>query len=92
MYCRDCGQLISNISNKCTNCGTKRGLGENYCYKCGSRIKDKNQEFCDFCGANLNENKYIVNEKSKSKLLAIFLALFLGTMGIHRFYLGYIKI
>ena len=92
MYCRDCGQLISNISNKCTNCGTKRGLGENYCYKCGSRIKDKYQEFCDFCGANLNENKYIVNEKSKSKLLAIFLALFLGTMGIHRFYLGYIKI
>lgn len=92
MYCRDCGQLISNTSNKCTNCGTKRGLGENYCYKCGSRIKDKNQEFCDFCGANLNENKYIVNEKSKSKLLAIFLALFLGTMGIHRFYLGYIKI
>mgnify|MGYP002619169924 CR=1 FL=1 len=40
----------------------------------------------------LNENKYIVNEKSKSKLLAIFLSLFLGTMGIHRFYLGYIKI
>ena len=92
MYCRDCGQLISNISNKCTNCGTKRGLGENYCYKCGSRIKDKNQEFCDFCGANLNENKYIVNEKSKSKLLAIFLALFLCSLGIHRFYLGYIKI
>lgn len=92
MYCRDCGQLISNTSNKCINCGTKRGLGENYCYKCGSRIKDKNQEFCDFCGANLNENKYIVNEKSKSKLLAIFLSLFLGTMGIHRFYLGYIKI
>ena len=57
MYCRYCGQLISNTSNKCTNCGTKRGLGENYCYKCGSRIKDKNQEFCDFCGANLNENK-----------------------------------
>ena len=38
------------------------------------------------------KDKYIVNEKSKSKLLAIFLALFLGTMGIHRFYLGYIKI
>lgn len=92
MYCRNCGQLISNKSNKCTNCGIKRGLGENYCYKCGSIIKDKNKKNCKFCGANLSENKYIVNGKAKSKLLTIFLALFLGVMGIHRFYLGYIKI
>ena len=30
--------------------------------------------------------------KIRSKLLAGLLALFLGGMGIHRFYLGYIKI
>ena len=32
------------------------------------------------------------NIKIKNKLLAGLLALFLGGMGIHRFYLGYIKI
>ena len=65
MYCRDCGQLISNTSNKCTNCGTKRGLGENYCYKCGSRIKDKNQEFCDFCGAtDTRDNPVIAGDNA----------------------------
>ena len=31
-------------------------------------------------------------ENAKSKLIAVFLALFLGGMGIHRFYLGYVKI
>ena len=29
MYCRECGQLISNESSKCTNCGTEKGLGDN---------------------------------------------------------------
>ena len=56
MYCRDCGQLISNDSLKCTNCGTRKGLGDNYCYRCGSRIKSHSIEVCEFCGAKLNNN------------------------------------
>lgn len=92
MYCRDCGQLISNDSLKCTNCGTRKGLGDNYCYRCGSRIKSNSIEVCEFCGAKLNNNIDELNIKIKNKLLAGLLALFLGGMGIHRFYLGYIKI
>ena len=92
MYCRDCGQLISNDSLRCTNCGTKKGLGDNYCYKCGSRIKSHNIEICQFCGAKLNNNITELDTEIKNKLLAGLLALFLGGMGIHRFYLGYIKI
>ena len=92
MYCRDCGQLISNDSLKCTNCGTRKGLGDNYCYRCGSRIKSHSIEVCEFCGAKLNNNIDELNIKIKNKLLAGLLALFLGGMGIHRFYLGYIKI
>ncbi|MBP3916566.1 NINE protein [Clostridium sp.] len=92
MYCRDCGQLISNDSLKCTNCGTREGLGDNYCYRCGSRIKSHSIEVCEFCGAKLNNNIDELNIKIKNKLLAGLLALFLGGMGIHRFYLGYIKI
>ena len=92
MYCRDCGQIISNDSLRCTNCGTRKGLGDNYCYRCGSRIKSNSIEVCEFCGAKLNNNIDEVNIKIKNKLLAGLLALFLGAMGIHRFYLGYIKI
>ena len=92
MYCRECGQLISNESPKCTNCGTEKGLGDNYCYKCGSIIKKHDLECCEFCGADLNDNRYVARENVKSKLIAVFLALFLGGMGIHRFYLGYVKI
>lgn len=42
MYCRDCGQILSNDSLRCTNCGTKKGLADNYCYRCGLRIKNHN--------------------------------------------------
>ena len=64
----------------------------NYCYRCGSRIKSNSIEVCEFCGAKLNNNIDELNIKIKNKLLAGLLALFLGGMGIHRFYLGYIKI
>ena len=40
----------------------------------------------------VNNNIDELNIKIKNKLLAGLLALFLGGMGIHRFYLGYIKI
>ena len=92
MYCRDCGQIISNDSLRCTNCGTRKGLGDNYCYRCGSRIKSNSIEVCEFCGAKLNNNIDELNIKIKNKLLAGLLALFLGAIGIHTFYLGYIKI
>lgn len=92
MYCRDCGQLVPNDSLKCAKCGTQKGLGDNYCYKCGTRLKEHNVEFCELCGANLNYNIDQVNGKIKNKLIAGLLALFLGGMGVHRFYLGYITI
>lgn len=92
MYCRECGQLISNDILRCANCGTKKGLGDNYCYKCGSRIKSHNIDVCQFCGVSLNNNINELDYKIRNKLLACLLAFFLGGMGIHRFYLGYIKI
>ena len=92
MYCRDCGQLVPNDSLKCAKCGTQKGLGDNYCYKCGTRLKEHNVEFCELCGAKLNYNIDQVNGKIKNKLIAGLLALFLGGMGVHRFYLGYITI
>ena len=72
MYCRDCGQLISNDSLKCTNCGTRKGLGDNYCYRCGSRIKSHSIEVCEFCGAKLNNNidEYLDKDNISRELIS----------------------
>lgn len=58
-----------------------------YCKKCGKMVED-DISFCPYCGAALKEadNEY---KKGKSLLGAGLLALFLGCLGIHNFYLGY---
>lgn len=40
----------------------------------------------------LKENKRITNGEGKSQLVALLLCIFVGIIGIHRFYLGYIGI
>ncbi len=65
-----------------------------FCTKCGKEL-DGSQLYCDSCGAETTEkarvesNQKIVNPESKSKLVAGLLAIFVGTLGIHNFYLGY---
>lgn len=67
-----------------------------YCPYCGSLL-DLKDKSCSKCGApitykNINENKTTTtNVEGKSKIVACILALFLGTLGIHNFYLGYNK-
>ncbi|CAN7256208.1 NINE protein [Pseudomonas solani] len=51
-----------------------------FCRNCGSSITPTAQT-CPRCNADQNLN-------SKSKIVAGFLALFLGGLGFHRFYLG----
>lgn len=63
---------------------------EKFCADCGAIIALK-AEICPKCGvrqkANLSEvAKTVVN--TRSKLVAALLALFLGGIGIHKFYLG----
>lgn len=66
-----------------------------YCVKCGKEL-EANVKFCSNCGqevgkpvndnSNVNEN---VNPNGKSKLAGGLLGIFLGTFGVHNFYLGY---
>lgn len=39
----------------------------------------------------MQATKVVANDEQKSKLVAVLLALFLGSIGIHDFYLGYNK-
>jgi len=63
-----------------------------YCPKCGSQ-NDDGCNFCKVCGINLfikstnNMNEIrIVSEKNW--FVALLLCIFLGAIGIHRFYVG----
>lgn len=106
MYCRQCGEELNNPKAViCVKCGTNKGQGDNYCPECGQEVKNREAEVCLNCGVRLkgavnnftNQIKNSVNKSSGSssnnnKIVAGLLAVFLGVLGIHRFYLGYKEI
>lgn len=102
MYCRECGEKITNEKAEiCVKCGTSKPKGENYCPDCGVEVKNKGAEVCLRCGIRLkgttnifaNSINSIGNSTSNNnKMIAGLIALFLGGMGLHRFYLEYKEI
>ncbi|WP_158534723.1 TM2 domain-containing protein [Romboutsia maritimum] len=89
IYCRNCANEMTQDAAVCIKCGFKKGNGNNYCSSCGGKTNE-NADVCINCGAGLNNKKiYSLNGSgSKSKLIAVLLCIFLGTLGIHRFYVG----
>ncbi|MEX1294583.1 MAG: NINE protein, partial [Candidatus Limnocylindrales bacterium] len=60
------------------------GGGTKHCPSCGSVI-DARAADCPRCGVRQPDNVY---REPKNRPIAILLALFLGSFGIHRFYVG----
>ena len=58
-----------------------------YCSNCGTELNDV-QDICLKCGVRVNKSSNN-NPEAKSKIAAGILALFLGYLGVHNFYLGY---
>lgn len=86
MYCRHCGAEIADKAEICVKCGVKPMNAENYCWSCGTKTSE-NQELCIKCGATLRK-KY--EPEKKDWLVTLLLAIFLGSLGVHRFYTGHI--
>lgn len=57
---------------------------EKFCQECGKRINIK-AEICPHCGVRQHLPEQIVQP---NRVVAILFALFLGGIGIHKFYLG----
>lgn len=55
----------------------------NFCFACGNAI-DHRAELCPQCGVRQKPS----GTANKSRVAAALLALFLGGLGIHKFYLG----
>jgi len=86
MYCRNCGSPIDPRAYACTQCGLGNGAGNNFCPNCGSQTHP-DAIICVNCGIAFA--RPVDKTQQKSKLAAGLLALFLGSLGIHNFYLGY---
>lgn len=55
------------------------------CSACNAKIQSNNK-FCPECGASIQNTDFIRSEKSA--VTALLLCLFLGSLGVHRFYVG----
>ncbi len=90
MYCKNCGSEINENAVACMSCGFAKGDGSKFCSNCGSEI-NPGAAICTNCGAAVSAAAPVAGGEQKSKLVAVLLAFFLGTIGIHDFYLGYTK-
>ena len=84
MFCRNCGSEMNENAAVCVKCGISKGEGVSYCPHCGKET-NADAAVCLSCGCSLTNT----GSGAKSKLAAGLLGLFLGTFGIHNFYLGY---
>lgn len=84
MFCRNCGKEVNDRAEICLSCGAKPIKGNAYCNNCGSST-DPNAVICVKCGIKFGESV-----GQKDWLTALLLSIFLGQLGIDRFYLGYI--
>lgn len=86
MFCRNCGeQYPTNEAVICVKCGTAKGQGVNFCPNCGKPVHPESA-VCMSCGVALKSAA-----QPKSKIAAGLLGIFLGSFGVHNFYLGYTK-
>lgn len=70
-----------SIIKYCSQCGKKRGDGK-FCSNCGAAIDTEATR------ANETPTGLPIKKSEKSALTALLLCLFLGALGIHRFYVG----
>jgi hypothetical protein len=87
MYCRNCGNEVSEKAVMCVACGTPPKAGNKYCHNCKSETS-ANAAICMKCGVSLKGDNPIDGE-GKDWLTTLLLAIFLGGLGVHRFYTGH---
>ncbi|MBQ3052569.1 MAG: TM2 domain-containing protein [Clostridia bacterium] len=88
MFCKNCGKEMNDNQAICLNCGVKTGEGKAFCENCGNALPE-NAAVCLNCGVAVNNAPVVDPSIQKSKLVAGLLGIFLGSIGVHNFYLGY---
>lgn len=84
--CKECGQQISDSASVCPHCGAPV-VRDVFCPNCGTKVPE-NVKFCPNCGGQIYPVSETAKAGKKDKLVAGLLAIVLGGLGIHYFYLG----
>ncbi len=84
MYCRNCGKEVADQAVMCVSCGVPPKKGNSYCQNCGAETLPA-AEVCTKCGVRLAKG----DVEGKDWLTTLLLCIFLGGLGIHRFYTGH---
>lgn len=83
MNCRNCGKEVAEQAVMCVSCGVPPKNGKNFCQNCGAKT-DINAAVCIKCGVKLSSG----SGEGKDWLYTLLFCIFLGNLGIHRFYVG----
>lgn len=84
MYCRNCGKEVAEQAVMCVACGVPPKSGKKFCQNCGAET-NLAAEVCTKCGVRLATGA----GEGKGWLTTLLLCIFLGEIGIHRFYTGH---
>ena len=85
MFCKNCANQLDPAAVVCVKCGCPRGQGAAYCHNCAAPTAP-GAAVCTNCGAPLAQP---VQGVQKSKMTAGLLGIFVGSIGVHNFYLGF---
>jgi hypothetical protein len=83
MYCRNCARQLADNAEFCVACGQRPLGGLRYCQSCGQETLP-NAVVCVKCGVRLGQ------AGDKDWLIALVLSILAGSLGVDRFYLGYV--
>ncbi len=84
MNCRNCGIEVASQAVMCVSCGVPPSKGRRFCQNCGAETPEP-AEICTQCGVRLARSG-----AANDWLTTLLLAIFVGYLGIHRFYTGHI--
>jgi hypothetical protein len=90
MYCRNCGNEVSEKAVMCVACGTPPKASDKYCHNCKAET-NASTTICMKCGVSLKGENPVSGE-GKDWLTTLLLCFFLGFIGVHRFYTGHTAI
>lgn len=97
MFCKQCGRPIDDGQELCEDCKAKSGVGNSQeannsqfnAQQNNMNSNNMNQNYNNGQNYNQNYNNQNPNPQPKSKIAAGLLGIFLGSFGVHNFYLGY---
>jgi hypothetical protein len=89
MYCRNCGKEVAEQAVMCVACGVPPKGGKRFCQSCGAETNPA-AEVCIKCGVRLATGQ--TAGEGKDWLTTLLLCIFVGAVGIHRFYTGHTAI